>query len=82
MISAPHPTYPYEARRAKLTGSGNILLKFDTHGGVTDVGMTQSTGSKILDQISMSTLRRWRCQPGIYKQIYVPITFTLAGAQL
>lgn len=82
MTFAPHPSYPYEARRARQTGSGRFLLKFDSLGTVTDVGVAQSTGSEILDQISMSTLRRWRCKPGIYKQVYVPITFTLAGAQL
>lgn len=82
MISAPHPSYPYEARRARQTGSGKFLLKFDSYGSVTDVTVARSTGSEILDQISISSLRRWRCRPGIYEQVYVPITFTLAGAQL
>ena len=82
MISAPHPSYPYEARRAKQTGSGKFLLKFDSNGSVTDVSVVQSTGSEILDQLSMSTFGRWRCRPGIYNWVYVPITFTLEGAQL
>jgi TonB family protein len=82
LISAPHPAYPYEARRFRLTGSGKFLLKFDSDGNVTDVIAAQSTGSKILDRSSISTLLRWRCQPGAYTQVYVPVTFTLAGAQL
>ncbi len=82
MLSAPRPGYPYEARRAKQTGSGRFLLRFDPNGRVTEVRAVQSTGSPILDQVSLSTLSRWRCRPGVYRQVYVPITFTLAGAQL
>ncbi len=82
LTSAPRPSYPYEARRAKQTGSGKFLLTFDAAGSVTQVTLIQSTGSQILDQVSMSTFRRWRCRPGVYKQAYVPITFTLTGARL
>lgn len=81
LVSAPRPTYPYEARRSKQTGSGKFLLHFDSGGSVTDVEITQSTGSAILDQTSASTFRRWRCKPGVYSKIYVPITYTLEGAQ-
>ena len=82
MISAPHPSYPYEARRAKQTGSGKFLLTFAADGSVIDVQVVQSTGSGILDQTSLTTLRRWRCRPGVYERAYVPITYTLTGAQL
>ena len=82
MISAPRPGYPYEARRAKQTGSGKFLLTFAAEGSVIDVQVVQSTGSAILDQTSVSTLRRWRCRPGVYARAYVPITYTLTGAQL
>jgi protein TonB len=80
--SAPHPTYPYEARRAKQTGSGRFLLTFDDSGNVTDVTAMQSTGSPILDQTSINTFMRWKCQPGAYHKVVVPITYTLSGAQL
>jgi TonB family protein len=80
-ISAPHPTYPYEARRAKQTGSGRFMITFDSSGNVTDVSVLSSTGSAILDQTSMTTFRRWRAKPGVPKVI-VPITYTLEGAQL
>jgi TonB family protein len=82
MISAPHPAYPYEARKARQTGSGKFLLQFDSAGNVTDVSVVQSTGSPILDQTSLNTFRRWRCKAGIYTKVYVPITFTMEGAQL
>jgi periplasmic protein TonB len=82
LTSAPRPTYPYEARRARQTGSGKFLLHFDSSGSVTDVDVVQSTGSAILDQTSSSTFRRWRCRPGAYTKVYVPITYTMEGAQL
>ncbi|MBA3961064.1 MAG: energy transducer TonB [Chthoniobacterales bacterium] len=80
--SAPHPVYPYEARRSHATGSGKFLITFDDSGNATDVSATQSTGSSILDQTSINTFRRWRCKPGVYHKVVVPITYTLQGAQL
>jgi protein TonB len=81
-ISNPHPVYPYEARRAKQTGSGKFLITFDDNGNVTDVSVEQSTGSPILDQTTINTFHRWRCKPGTFRRVRVPITYTLQGAQL
>ena len=81
-VSAPHPVYPYEARRSHATGSGKFLITFDDGGSVTDVSVIQSTGSPILDQTSINTFHRWRCKPGVYHKVAVPITYTLQGAQL
>jgi TonB family protein len=80
--SAPRPAYPYEARRAKQTGSGRFLITFDESGNATDVVAQQSTGSAILDQTSINTFMRWKCNPGAYRKVIVPITYTLSGAQL
>jgi protein TonB len=81
MISAPHPQYPYEARRARATGSGRFMVVFSADGTVSDVETLQSTGNAILDQTTVNTFRRWRAKPGVPKVI-VPITYTLQGAQL
>jgi TonB family protein len=80
--SAPRPNYPYEARRAKQTGSGKFIITFDDSGNATDVSAAQSTGSPILDQTSINTFMRWKCNPGAYHKVSVPITYTLSGAQL
>ena len=80
--TAPHPVYPYEARRAKQTGSGRFVITFDDAGNATDVTATQSTGSPILDQTTINTFMRWKCNPGAYRKVDVPITYTLQGAQL
>lgn len=82
LLSAPRPEYPYEARRSHVTGSGKFLLHFDSSGSVTDVDVTESTGSAILDQTSQNTFRRWRAKPGVYTKVYVPITYTMSGAQM
>ncbi len=82
MIRAPYPGYPFEARRARQTGTGKYLLRFDANGSVTNVETILSTGSAFLDQAAVRALEQWRCPPGVYESVYVPITFTLQGAQL
>lgn len=82
-IRAPHPAYPYEARRMHATGSGVFLLHFDASGDVTSVDTLQSTGNAILDQTSINAFQRWVSKPGAFPGgCKVPITYNLAGAQL
>jgi TonB family protein len=81
MVSMPHPSYPYEARRMRQTGAGKFRLHFDASGAVTDVDVRESTGSPMLDQTAASTFRRWHCRPGALTQVTVPITYTMEGAQ-
>jgi protein TonB len=81
-ISAPRPEYPYEARRARMTGSGVCVMTVDTaSGAVTSAVMAQSTGSPVLDNAAVSAFRRWRFQPGTVSKVRTPITFTMSGAQ-
>ena len=81
-IRAPRPVYPYEARRAGITGNGIALLTVNpATGAVTSVTMTQSTGSSILDNATTSAFSRWRFKPGTVTKVRVPITFTLTGAR-
>jgi TonB family protein len=80
-VSAPRPEYPYEARRAKVTGNGIAVMVVDpVNGVVTDVTMSESTGSPVLDNAAIAGFRRWRFKPGSASQVKVPITFTMAGA--
>jgi protein TonB len=81
-IRAPRPVYPYEARRAGITGSGVALLTVNSAtGAVTSAVMSQSTGNSILDNSTTSAFSRWRFKPGTVTKVRVPITFTLTGAQ-
>jgi len=75
-ISAPLPEYPYQARRANITGSGLCVMLVDTASGkVTSATMAESTGNAILDQATIHTFRRWRFKPGTVSQLRVPISY-------
>jgi protein TonB len=79
-LYAPRPAYPYEARRGGITGSGIAELTVNRDAGIViEARMAQSTGSAILDDATVETLRRWRFKPGTSANIQVPITFTLTG---
>lgn len=80
-IYAPRPSYPYEARRQRVTGSGLIILVIDSStGSVTDARIAQSTGSAVLDNSAVGAFRRWRFKSGTITTVQVPITYTLSGA--
>lgn len=80
MIFKPSISYPYEARRSKVTGSGVIVVSVSPGGDVSDASMGQSTGSAILDNAATSAFRRARFKPGTVPRVKIPITFTLTGA--
>lgn len=75
-VSAPLPEYPYQAKRANITGSGVCVMTIDTASGkVTDAMMSQSTGDGILDKVTTNTFRRWRFKPGTVSQVRVPVDY-------
>lgn len=75
-ISAPIPEYPYQARRASITGSGVCVMIVDTaSGNVTSAVMAESTGNAILDKVTTDTFRKWRFKPGAVSQVRVPISY-------
>jgi TonB family protein len=75
-ISAPLPEYTYEAKRRHLTGSGTCVVTVDVATGtVTDATMFQSTGSPVLDKLTIQTFKSWRFKPGTVSQLRVPISY-------
>lgn len=75
-ITAPLPDYPYEAKRRNLTGSGLCVMTVDTATGtVTNATMFQSTGSPLLDKLTIQTFKSWRFKPGTVSQVRVPISY-------
>jgi TonB family protein len=75
-ISAPLPEYTYEAKRRNLAGSGICLVTVDpVTGRVTDARMFQSTGSNMLDKLTIQTFKSWRFKPGTVSQVRVPISY-------
>ena len=75
-ITARLPDYPYEAKRRNLTGSGVCLVAVDpATGTVTNATMFQSTGSPLLDKLTIQTFKSWRFKPGTVSQVRVPISY-------
>src|SRR5439155_18834414 len=79
-LYAPRPKYPYQARTRRIMGSVlfRMTLDFGT-GTVVTVTTIKSTGSPMLDDASLSALRHWRFNPGRWKEVDFPITFTIAS---
>jgi TonB family protein len=75
-ITAPLPDYPYEAKRRNLTGSGVCVVTVDAATGtVTNATMFQSTGSPLLDKLTIQTFKSWRFKPGTVSEVRVPISY-------
>ena len=73
------PEYPFEARKFGQQGSGLFRLQFDlATGRVTKVTALRSTGVVILDNSALWALRRWQMKPGRWREIDVPITFSVS----
>ena len=75
-ISAPLPEYPYEAKRRNLAGNGVCVVTVDVATGrVSDSRMSQSTGSTMLDKLTIQTFKTWRFKPGTVSEVRVPISY-------
>ena len=75
-ISAPLPEYPYEAKRRNLTGNGICIVSVEVATGrVTDAKMSKSTGSAMLDKLTVQTFKSWRFKPGTVSQVRLPISY-------
>ena len=80
LIYAPRPRYPYEVRAKGQGGSGFFRIILDlSSGNVVKVTTIKSTGSPVLDNAAISAFRQWRFKPGKWKEIDLPITFTMHG---
>jgi TonB family protein len=75
-LNGPRPKYSQAARDSHLSGTGTYLLHFDTStGDVTDVTVTQSSGSAVLDQAAIDAFRQWHAQPNGKKEFPLTISF-------
>lgn len=81
-IRAVAPKYPKEDRRRRNEGSGMFELQLDSQTGkVAKVTIATSTGFRGLDAAAIDALQKWQWRPGRWKQIYMPVTFTMQSAQ-
>ncbi len=83
LVFAPRPPYPYEARRAYAIGAGVAALEVDEETGlVKKATMQVSTGSRLLDDNTVETLRQWRFKPHTTAGALVPISYTMNGINI
>ena len=68
--------YPYAARRLNFSGSGVFMLHFRPDGSVDKAFPARSTGNAAVDAECALSFSKWRCRPGAYRAIFVPITLT------
>ena len=71
--------YPYVERARHHTGAGifRITINLDS-GAVENVSVVKSIGFRRLDDCAIAALRKWRWTPGKWKQVDLPVTFTIA----
>jgi len=82
-IKAVGPEYSYADRQRRNMGTGLYRLYIDLKtGDVTSVAVVKSTGVATLDTSAMTAFRKWRYKPGKWKQIDLPVTFTLFPPRL
>lgn len=75
-ITAPLPDYTYEMKRRSLSGNGICVVTVDSATGtVTNATMFQSTGSPLLDKLTIQTFKSWRFKPGTVSQVRIPISY-------
>ena len=70
--------YPYIERMRHHAGAGVFRIFVDLNtGSVMNVLVMKSTGFKRLDDCAVASLRQWRWKPRTWKQIDMPVTFTI-----
>ena len=75
------PQLPYHTPRGMLPRGCMATLEVDYHSGVVrDAKIQNTTGSVVLDESVIHTLRRWRFAPDTTAHAEVPICFTSSGA--
>lgn len=72
-----YPIYPYEARRARATGSGVFRMYIEPDGRVRAVGVMKSTGNRQLDLAAAGGLYRWKAFPGKRREVDMPVAFSM-----
>jgi TonB family protein len=81
-VKVVKPDYPSADRAQHIEGTGVFRVTLDVNtGGVASVTVTKSTGASGLDDSAMRAIRLWRWRPHTWKEIDVPVFFTLGARQ-
>ena len=81
-LTSVTPNYPFEARRAKRTGSGIVVFDLDpSTGRVTSTRMAQSTGHPELDEAIIETFKDARFRKGVPPRQKAAVSFLMSGVR-
>jgi TonB family protein len=71
------PDYPYEAKRARLSGTAIYEVHLRRDRTVSRIVVARSCGFRILDEYGAAVLREWRFEkaPPSLSIVRVPMTF-------
>ena len=79
----PRPAYPELARQRGQEGQVVVLVNVDIHGNPTSVLLETSSGYSLLDQASITAIRKWKFSPAsrngeaVPGAVRVPVFFRL-----
>lgn len=77
LVSSPAPTYPESARSSGVTGVVRLIVEILEDGTVGQVEVTESSGSRTLDDAAVRAVRAWRFEPerldGVAQRVRVRI---------
>ena len=82
-LSNPIPPYPEAAKRRGVEGTVILSVAVDKTGVANLVEIEKSSGSRILDETAIKTVKRWKFKPATFAGVpvdstaEVPITFRL-----
>src|SRR5437899_7558905 len=77
-IAYAPPEYPYGDRRDRHEGDGLFRISIGLRTGtVAQVRVLKSTGFPSLDSSAVTAIRKWRWKPGRWKEVDMPIRFTM-----
>ena len=81
----PHPTYPLIARKKGWEGRVVLQTDVDKQGNVKFIRILESSGFKVLDDISIKTLKKWKFKPAklgnkfVDDIVDIPVKFVLTN---
>ncbi|HVO99946.1 MAG TPA: TonB family protein [Bryobacteraceae bacterium] len=72
ILSKTEPTYPEEARQAKLQGTISLSVVIDATGAPTQIAVLRPLGMG-LDEAAVQAVSQWKFAPGMKNGVAVPV---------
>jgi protein TonB len=73
--------YPEDARRDSIQGTVSVRFRVHADGQLERVELVRSSGSRVLDEASLETIRRAAPFPPVRGWVQVPLAYTLSEAE-